>query len=172
MRRDEGDIGFGGPEPSRDEEQQQPEQLGIIDRAKTKIAAHQSKRIHDLAGGRICTHAVFERIQAGHEFLGREAYLLVRESPGGSMERWRRWSKRTDPPVASIPPADLRLVMREYTLLPAGEDRPSDQVFMIDGSNVTIIGHTPSKALLDRIAAFEGLDPKEEQPTQKDRAVS
>jgi len=155
MRRDEGDIGFGGPEPSRAEEQTQPEEPGgLLDRAKAKIEARQAKRVHQLPCGSYCSDAAWQLIQDGAEYIGLEGLQMVEEG-SGSLARWARFNPRKH----SLATSRSRVIVREYVRVPKGENRPHDEIIMIGGENgPTVIGHTASPNLLERVARFRPCD--------------
>ena len=169
------DVPFGADEPRakcpeveeqerNDDEQQQP---GLVDRVRSRLAERQSQKIHRLDDGRYCTHAVAELVRQGHEFLGREGWLEVREGGPGGLQRWRKYSRAVDPPVAQFPPHEVRIIAREYTRLAAGEGADPvehDRIYMIEGSRVTCIGHRASENLLQRLRRFE---PGAENTTNK-----
>ena len=175
-RRDEHDVGFGAPEPVKGkiDPEQPPQEPGIFQRVKDGLAERQTRKTYTLPDGRLVTSTTYRLVtEENHQYLGREAFILIKETPGGSLERWRRFRRGHD----SLHNAAVRIVMREYTFKAKSTDAgPAeyDQVYMVDGvgGEPKCIGHKPSASLLDRIRRFEGLDPKEEQPTQKDRAVS
>jgi len=154
-RKDPHDHTFGGPEPSRAEEQTQPEEPGgLLDRAKAKIAERQAKRVHQLPCGSYCSDAAWQLIQDGAEYIGLEGLQMVEEG-SGSLARWARFNPRKH----SLATSRSRVIVREYVRRPKGENRPRDEIIMIGGlCGPTVIGHTASPNLLKRVAQFRPCD--------------
>jgi len=160
-RKDKTDVPFGGPEPKQpgDKAQTQESKRSLAGWVKNQLTERETRKVCTLKDGRICTQTTYDLVQSGHQYLGSEGWIEIREgAPGTILQRWRRWQRKIDPPIATIPGTDLRIIAREYTIKRKRADagpNDFDEVWMIQGGHARMIGHKPAASLLGRLRRFE-----------------